>query len=1008
MLRRCRVAAGFTQEELAERSGLSARAISNLERGRTARPLRASAELLASALALPDADAATFVSAARGGPRRAADTQPAPPGAVPDEAAGPDDDAGASNVVWIESAASRNIVGRTEERGVLRRAWSCAAAGRRVLALVGGEPGMGKTALVAELARQVRADGGLVLYGRWDEAMLAPYQAFRESLGDYARACPEAVLRRDLTDGAAEVARVCPELTRRIGASAAPPLAVAEAERFRLFEAVDAWIRRIAARHPVLLVLDDLHWADHPSLLLLRHLMEARRSMPLLAVAMYRDIELDQSGLPAALPSLARDIDCRRVTLRGLDRDAATSLLEATVGRSFSERESMMVAELQRETGGNPFLLQEMGRHLSELGASGRGVVRSGATAAEIPESVRDLIRWRLGRVSGACAEMLAVASVIGEGFDAAVLAGAAALDEAETVDALEEAARAGLVTEVDDEPDRWRFTQGLIRRVIADELSGSRTARLHQRIGLALESRPGVSPAELAHHFGAAAGIGSAAKAAEYERLAGQDAMAEVAAEVAVRHFGAAIVLLDRFGPRDRTLRCELLLDLAAAYDRAGDYASRDETFAAAAEAARRLGNDALFVRAALGYGGVLPAGVRPDPRARSLLEEAFGRLGDGDDAAGATILARLAHWLHYERPYARRLELSDRSVAMARAGGDRRTLATVLMHRCWALAGPYNAGDAIEVAGEILDIAAGLGEPELTLEGLRIKLMAQFEQGEHAAAVRTADELKRLAEDVHHPEYIRVAAMWDVTTASTEGRFRDAEKVAGELGDRLRRIGHPQARLISVAQTFSCRWLRGRAAEYIPVFEAMSAAEPTELSWPAVRAWCLAESGARDQAADVLHHLKPESAAAAAHNFQWWAMLVGFSATADLVGDRQWAETLYDLAAPYAGTNCTLGTACFLGAADHWLGVLAGTADRLPEAARHLEAALVRHRDLKSPPLTALTQEAYAHVLSRRGDPGDVERARTLTRSALRTADEYGLAAIRNRVRARPGHDE
>lgn len=175
-------------------------------------------------------------------------------------------------------------------------------------------------------------------------------------------------------------------------------------------------------------------------------------------------------------------------------------------------------------------------------------------------------------------------------------------------------------------------------------------------------------------------------------------------------------------------------------------------------------------------------------------------------------------------------------------------------------------------------------------------------------------------------------------------------AERVAGELGDWLQRIGHPQARLIYVAETFSWRWLRGGAAEYLPVFEELAATEPADLTWPAVRAWCLVESGARDQAADVLHHLKPESAVEASQNLQWWTMVVGFADAADLVGDARWAETLYDLAAPYAGHNCTLGISNFLGAADHWLGVLAGTADRLPEAVRHLEAALVRHRDLKS----------------------------------------------------------
>ena len=487
---------------------------------------------------------------------------------------GREDDADASNVVWIESAASAAFVDREEELGVLREAWSSAKAGRRVLTLIAGEPGIGKTALTAELARLVRADGGLVLYGRWDEHVPAPYQAFREALNDYARACPDALLRRDLAGLAEEIARLCPEPAHRVGASAAPQ-AAAQAERFRLFESIDTWIGRIAARHPVLLVLDDLQWADQPSFFLLPHLMRARRSTPLLTVAMYRDLGPERSEFSAALPSLTRDIDCRRVSLRGLEHRAVTTLLEDAVGRPFGERESGMVAELEWETAGNPFFLLEMARHLSEVGAFDRDVVRLGETPAEIPQSIRDMVRSRLRRLTDGCAETLAVAALIGERFDAGLLASAASLTDAATVDLLEEAARAGLIAEIDDEPDHWRFSHSLTRRVTSEELSRGRRAVLHQRIGETLEFRPGVAAAELAHHFGAAANKGSAQKAVRYGHLAGKRALQEVAAEVAVRHFRRALELLDRFGPEDQALRCELLLDLAGAHDRAGEYAA-------------------------------------------------------------------------------------------------------------------------------------------------------------------------------------------------------------------------------------------------------------------------------------------------------------------------------------------------------------------------------------------------------------------------------------------------
>ena len=256
----------------------------------------------------------------------------------------------------------------------------------------------------------------------------------------------------------------------------------------------------------------------------------------------------------------------------------------------------------------------------------------------------------------------------------------------------------------------------------------------------------------------------------------------------------------------------------------------------------------------------------------------------------------------------------------------------------------------------------------------------------------MQTAEEMKTLAEAAGHPEFIRLAAMWDIVAATMEGRFSEAEELAGELGRRLDQIGHSQAQLISVAQSASWRLLQGYATEYIAPFETLSAADPGNLAWPAITAWCLAEAGAGDRAAELLRRTDPASAADADKNYLWWAVIVGFSGAVDLVGDRRWAEALYDLAAPYAGSNCTLGVASFLGAADHWLGVLATAAGRYPEAATHLEAALdeaprrwARGRGRRSP------RRPTAGLLSLRGQPG---RRRAGGR-AHRVRDAHGQGA-------------
>ncbi|HEY3587939.1 MAG TPA: BTAD domain-containing putative transcriptional regulator, partial [Myxococcaceae bacterium] len=310
-----------------------------------------------------------------------------------------DDDAAASNLTWIPPAP-RVFVGREEELRSLRTAWARAAAGERSLVLVAGDAGVGKTRIAAEMARKVQESGGLVLYGRWDEEALWPYQALREALGYYARVSPRATLRADLREHVRELSPLLPVLGEKVGGGV-PLRGEPDTDRYRLFEAIDGWLTALASRRPVLLVLDDLHWADRPSLLVLEHLMRRAHTSPLLILGTYRPPELHaRSEALAVLANMRRRGDIERVTVGGLSIDEVMDLFERLAGQQLGKRAVELAARLQRETAGNPFFLWEMTRHLAETGIAsehdGHWDTTVDVDVIDVPEGVREVVRARL------------------------------------------------------------------------------------------------------------------------------------------------------------------------------------------------------------------------------------------------------------------------------------------------------------------------------------------------------------------------------------------------------------------------------------------------------------------------------------------------------------------------------------------------------------------------------------------------------------------------------------
>jgi class 3 adenylate cyclase len=555
------------------------------------------------------------------------------------------------------TGTGRVFVGRAEELARLETRWKEAAAGSLRVALIAGEPGIGKTRLAAELAATAHAQGAVVLAGRCDEDLGMPFQPFVESLRQFVRAAPEPVAQLGRFGG--DLVRLLPELDETAAALPPPLRSDPETERYRLFDAVAAWLSSVSGDTPVLLVLDDLQWASKPTLLLLRHVTRSSEPMRLVVIGTFRDTELPTGHpLTELLADLRRQEGIERISLAGLDEGAVGEFLEAAAGHQLAEEEHNLVRAIHGETEGNPFFVGEVLRHLAETGGVARRDGRWTATAAVeelgIPEGVRDVIRRRLSRLSEAATRILSLGAVVGPEFELPVILDVTGLEEDAVLDGLEEARAARLLAEV-PETNRNRFSHALVRATLYDELTTARRMTLHRRVGEALEALHAGHLDDylpsLAHHYRAA---GDAPRAVAYATQAGYRALTQLAHDEAVTFFSQALDLAED------TQRLELLLGLGDAQRRAGEAAHRETLLAAAHLALQRDDAESLAHAAIANNRFFHSFSGWVDTDRVTVLEAALGAVGPGDSGSRARLLASLAAELGFGPDHELRERLS------------------------------------------------------------------------------------------------------------------------------------------------------------------------------------------------------------------------------------------------------------------------------------------------------------------------------------------------------------
>lgn len=816
LLQHHRLRAGLTQEELAERAGLSVRAISDLERGVKTRPRAYTVHHLAGALGLSSNDRTAFEQAARAG---------ATSGEGRPEAGRPPVGA------FLGATPEQPLVARDAERRALAVLLDAAAMDRGRLVLLPGEPGAGKTRLAQEAGALARERGFLCAVGRcYAPDASAPFTPFLDVFGALYAACPPAQR--------AEAPRRWPYLAWLLpDAGIAPPAAAGDGpdERPRLFRAAAGFLHALAERYPVAVLLDDLHWADSSSLALLAHLARQAPAQRVLLLGTYRDAEVGRRHpLTVTVHDLEREGLVEHIAVRTLGPDGTSALLAAVLGTS--PLPAGLADYVYRRSDGNPFFVRHLLRSLQERGAltsQGERWVFAAPGEPVLPAGVRAVVEQRLARLDDAPVEILREASVLGESFSFTVLHAMGEREESAVEAALEMGEAAGLVRPRD--ADAYAFDHALTQQTLLAALSPRRLRRLHRAAGDAIE-RVGGGPehvAALAWHWRQGE---APERALPYALLAGDQAAAVFAHEEATAKYRMAADLARRCGAvAPEAVALERLGAALTALGRPADAVTAcDEAIARyrTLDDLEGEGRATAVLAAAHVVRGAAPEGYT---RVRAVLERFEGR--EPSPAVAALYLA-LAPSRDTGLPEGH-LAAAERATEVARAVGDERLLATAGVRR-----------------GLLLMV---LGRPEAARRVLE-EILPQVE--------RSADYSTRLLALGVYSELLKLAG---ALTACRAQRERMAQ-LAEQVGDPVWRAS-AWAQLGEVC-TLTGRW--GEARAHLERATELSRPLPD----PHVGAFaltglgelCLAEGKGREASA----HLESCLAAVQAAHYGHWVRIV------------------------------------------------------------------------------------------------------------------------------------
>ena len=793
-----------------------------------------------------------------------------------------------------------------------------------------------------------------------------------------------------LTDAAGPQAAVLAQILPELGTVSAPA-GSASGARFALFEAVCAALDRASRATPLVVILDDLHAAGRPSVLLLRFAAAARLSRVLL-LATYRTAEgtldPDVSDVIAALESASPPL-----VLAGLSA--------VDIGLMLPGADASVLAVVQRRSEGNPLFIAQVARLLG-----------SGAAAVEevpVPAGIRQAVRRQVGRLGGgepgdgtpAAAEVLATAAAIGPGIDPPLVAAVLGAAPGSVARLCDQATEIGLLGPGQGVGEVYRFRHALIRETLYAELTPQSRAQAHRRIAEVLENKPGGSNAELAYHFlrAAPASTEAAERAVYHSRLAGQQALDALAYEEAAGHFRRALDVQRQAAQATPASRCELLLSLAEALIKTGP----DPAAARAVDEAVRLARDAneprLLATAALLNAQHLDFNAPADTTA-ALLREAATALDPADHALRARTLGRLAITLVPDpaaaRPAAEQAVQEAREAVASdpRGGAAATALATALAAQHYVLWGAQDPADALAAAGEIVTAAQRARQPETELDGRVLRLTHLLELGDGPAAQRVLPELDRMAGSLRQPA-VRLAALSRRSTlAALTGDFGPAAEFARQAFETGQAAGLSNAGAVYWGQLFAI-WLHtglpdGDEQWMERELRDLVARSHMSVAHAGALIQIEAAHGATEQARGRLDELATTGLDSMRPDMLYVWALAELARGCILLRAARHAPRIYRALAPYAGRAAVAaGAVMCSGSTDFYLAGLAALGDDVTAAAEHYRTAISCHRRLGARPMLAHTLHEYALLLRQRAGPEDLPASAALAEARAIAVD-------------------